>query len=274
MLASLLLRSVVVLSLLSLVAAQSSSTVNFVDFVSYPNPQSNVECTAALLLAPLGAAGSTQGAKGDIVVFGGNHDGSELVQPVSNTAALNTSLTSFYVGSYGTGPLTGQANCAAQSGTSNLFYSIGVNGTVNPQSQFTDLEYSVFTSTDGVTWTNVLDAASQQLFLSRPDDDLTHCGVDSTGNVYDIGSAATYKSSNQGVTWSLVPLTGARFANRTSWAGGIFTSAITGLDTLIVIGGRGAPNAANIYGGSDYNDVSSAVPTLQHERVYSCCCCC
>jgi hypothetical protein len=248
-----------------------AATVNYLDFVSYPNPQSSVECTATLLLAPLGAAGSPQGAAGDIVVFGGNHDGSELVQPVSNTAALNTSQASFYVGSYANGPYTGQAQCAARFGTSNMFYSIGVNSTVDPTKVFGYLDYSVYTSTDGVTWTDVIDAASQQLFLSRPDDDLTHCGVDSSGTVYDIGSATTYTSSNAGVTWTAVPLTGSRFANRTSWAGGIFTSQITSLDTLIVIGGRGSPTPANIYGGGDYNDVSSAVYTVQHERVSSCC---
>ena len=251
MLASVMLRCVLVLSLLSLVAAQ-------VNFVPYPTAYTSVECSAALLLAPVGAAGKQVGAAGDIVVFGGNYDGSTVVQPTANTAALNTSLAAFYVGGYTGLPPTGQAACAARTGSSNLFYSMGVNSTVDPTKEFSSLQYYVYTSSDGVTWTNVLDAATQQLFLSRPDDDLTHCGVDMAGNVYDIGSAATYTSSNQGVTWTLVQPTGSRFANRTSFAGGIFTSALTSLDTLIVLGGRGSPTPANIYGGGDYNDVSGS----------------
>jgi hypothetical protein len=104
----------------------------------------------------------------------------------------------------------------------------------------------------------VLDAASQQLFLARPDDDFTRCGVALDGDVYDIGSLTTYKSSNQGVTWSAVPLSGSRFATRTCFAGGIFTSAITGLDTPIVIAGRALPTNSSIDGGLDFNDVNSA----------------
>ena len=93
-------------------------------------------------------------------------------------------------------------------------------------------------------------------YNTRVDDDFTMCVVDLNNNVYSVGSGATYISSNQGVTFGLVPVTGSRFSNRTVFAGGIFTSAITGTDKIIVAGGREAPAASNsFYGGLDLNDV-------------------
>ena len=250
---SLLLPILVLLSLLSLAAAQFN-------FSLYLYPYGSVECNIAIMLAPVGPAGGKVGVAGDILVWAGSYDGASGIQPTSNTAVLNTSLVPFAIGTNYDGiPPVGQPGCAARTGSSNQLYSIGVNTSVNSQTQFSQLQYYVWVSTDAVDWTNVLDAASQQLFLTRPDDDLTQCGVDLQGNVYDIGSATTYVSTNQGVTWSAVSLSGSRFANRNSFAGGIFTSAITSLDTLIVIAGRASPTPTSTYGGADFNDVSSAV---------------
>ena len=238
-----------------------SSTAAQFNFSLYPSPFQTVECNIALLLAPIGPPGNQVGAAGDIIVFGGSYDGKSAVQPVSDAAQLNTSNAAIAIGNFNGVPPGGEPGCAARQGSSNLLYAIGVNASVSSSQSFSGLQYYVYTSTDAYTWTNVLDAATQQLFLSRPDDDLTHCGVDLSGNVYDIGSATTYKSVNQGVTWTPVTLTGPRFSNRTSFGGGIFTSAITGLDTLIVLGGRQAPTSTSIFGGIDFNDVSRAVQT-------------
>ena len=253
MVSLLLLPALVLLSLLSLAAAQFNFTL-------YPNPYGSVENNIALLLAPVGLAGAQLGNPGDILVFGGSYDGAVAVQPVANPAAVNTTLAASAIQNQYDGiPPAGQPGCAARTGSTNLLYALGVNSSVNPQTEFSSLQYYVWRSTDAVNWTNVLDAASQQLFLNRPDDDLTRCGVDLQGNVYDIGSATTYVSGNQGVTWSAVQVTGSRFANRTSFAGGIFTSAITSLDTLIVIAGRASPTPTSQYGGADFNDVSCAL---------------
>ena len=249
MLSSVHLVAALLLSLLSVSAGQFN-------FSLYSNPFGSVECNIALLLAPIGPAGSQTGTAGDIIVFGGSYDGKSAVQPVSDTTALNTSITAVAIGNFDGIPPAGQPGCAARSGTSNLLYTIGVNSSVSSSVSFNDLQYYVYRSTDAYTWTNVLDNATQALFLNRPDDDLTRCGVDLAGNVYDIGSATTYKSTNQGVTWAPVTLTGSRFANRTSFAGGMYTDVNTNVDTLIVIGGRQAPTAGSTFGGTDFNDVS------------------
>jgi hypothetical protein len=177
------------------------------------------------------------------------------VQPVENWAAVNTSLAAVTIGSWGDNPPVLNPGCAARNGSSNLLYSVRVNDTIGYEGTSTGFLFEVWTSTNAVNWTSVLDAGTQQLRLSRPVDDDTHCGVDLAGNVYDIGSNATYYSSNQGVTWGEVVLTGPRFPSRIDFAGGIFTSALTSRDTLIVIAGQSFP--PNDFDNLDLNDVRS-----------------
>jgi len=83
------------------------------------------------------------------------------------------------------------------------------------------------------------------------------CVVDMQNRVYSVGSSDTWLSANLGVTFTRVSPTGPRFSNRTFFAGGIYTSP-AGLDTMIVLGGRDAPNAADRYGDQDHNDVWSS----------------
>ena len=192
---------------------------------------------------------------GEIYLFGASFGEAVLptYNPANSVPPANVSTQGL---AYSTGAYGGNSGCASRTG-SNRFYLIGT--AVAPGTSPTNDTYYVFAANDGVTWSNVLDAATLALWYSRFDDDNTMCVVDLSGNVYSIGSASTWKSSNQGVTWSNLnnPLN-TRFSNRTYFAGGIFTSANTGADKIMVIGGRQAPTVANNEnGGSDLNDVSA-----------------
>ena len=195
---------------------------------------------------------------GEIYIFGASFG--EAVLPTYNpsvgTVNVSTQGLGFSTTAYG-----GNSGCANRAG-STRFYLIGTS--VAPgASTATNDTYYVFASSDGVNWANVLDAATTQLWYSRFDDDNTMCVVDLLGNVYDIGSGTTWKSSNAGVTWvNLNNNPATRFSNRIYFAGGIFTSQLTGADKMMVIGGRVVPGAGNYYnGGSDLNDVSRLLTT-------------
>ena len=243
-----LLLSAVVLALsVACVCSQFSGSF---DFQLYGTQWSEADAFVALLPVQLNAnlSGSiTSVPAGEIYIFGASFGEAVLptFNPASSVPAANVSTQGL---AYSTGAFGGNSGCANRAGT-NRFYLIGTS--VSPGSNPTNDTYYVFASNDGVTWSNVLDAATTQLWYTRYNDDNTLCVVDLTGNVYDIGSGTTWKSSNQGVTWSLISNPAAsRFSNRTYFAGGIFTSAITRADKIMVIGGR------TVSGQYDVNDVS------------------
>ena len=260
----------------ALVAALAAASVTgqfsgAFDFQLYGTQWSEADAFAVLLPTTLNAnlSGSiTSVPAGEIYIFGASFGEAVLptYNPLSSTPPANVSTQglAFSTGAYG-----GNSGCANRAG-SNRFYLIGTS--VGPSTNPTNDTYYVFASNDGVTWSNVLDAATTQLWYSRFDDDNTLCVVDLSGNVYDIGSGTTWKSSNGGVTWAAVPNDPAsRFSNRTYFAGGIFTSAITGADKIMIIGGRIVPSQSNGgNGGADLNDVSCAPrPLHSHPHIAS-----
>jgi len=232
---------------------------NGFDFQLYGTQWSEADAFEVVLPVVLNAhinGNITSVPAGEIYIFGASFGEAVLptYNPANSVPPANVSTQGL---EYSTGAYGGNSGCANRAG-SNRFYLIGTS--VGPSSNPTNDTYYVFASNDGVTWSNVLDAATTQLWYSRFDDDNTLCVVDLSGNVYDIGSGTTWKSSNQGVTWSnLNNNPAARFSNRTYFAGGIFTSAITGADKIMVIGGRIAPAPSNnMNGGADLNDVWSS----------------
>ena len=261
----------------ALLAALALSSVlaqypNGFDFKVYGTQWAEADAFVVLLPSTLNAnlSGSiTSVPAGEIYIFGASFG--EAVLPTynpSNTANVSTQGLAFSTGAYG-----GNSGCANRVG-SNRFYLIGTS--VGPSTNPTNDTYYVFASNDGVTWSNVLDAATTQLWYSRFDDDNTLCVVDLSGNVYDIGSDTTWKSSNGGVTWAnLNNNLNTRFSNRTYFAGGIFTSAVTKADKIMIIGGRLRPAASNGgNGGNDLNDVSIPPHTpssLPPHRTTTCC---
>ncbi len=254
------------LSALSVALVMSCASCQFpsgFDFRLYGTQWAEADAFEVLLPSTLNAnlSGSvTNVAAGNIYVWGASF-GEAVLQPYnpSYNGSVSTQGLAYSTGAYG-----GNSGCANRAG-SNRFYLIGTS--VGPSTNPYNDTYYVFASNDGVTWSNVLDAATTQLWYSRFDDDNTLCVVDLSGNVYDIGSANTWKSSNQGVTWTnLNNIQSTRFSNRTYFAGGIFTSAITKADKIMVIGGRIAPGLSNgNNAGADLNDVRYTAPQ-QHMR--------
>jgi hypothetical protein len=258
------MRSVSVFLHFLAVAALVSTTcvVAQFDFAPYGTIEFEADCTVAALVAPLTFAtngGNLTAPAGTFLIFGDVFGAAILPAASSNSATANTTFVAGPVANYGA------VGCAQRKGT-NRFYLLGTPVLANVLQNMTGDVYYNYASNDGVTWTNVLDAATTALWRNRFDDDFTMCVVDLSNNVYSVGSATTWISSNQGVTFTLVPVTGSRFSNRTYFAGGIFTSQITGGDKVIVAGGRDAPTAANIYGGNDHNDVRNTFSTPGRDR--------
>ena len=252
---SILVRSLLLLSVLCLctLSPVSFSSAAPFDFATYLNSTSangqfgGYQQSVAALLAPLTLNGVSYPA-GSFLVWGGALN--SAVVPITYSAAAGTVTP--YIGS-STAQVGSQwsIGCAARSGSSNQFYEIGTFGSISQN--FTRDTYFVQSSTDAVTWTNVLDAGTIAAWLGRANEDNTLCVVDSSGAVYSVGQEDTWKSSNKGVTFSKVSLTSSRFSNRTFFAGGMYTSSST--DYIMVLGGRGAPNAGDPYGYYDSNDV-------------------
>ena len=222
------------------------------DFTTYVNSTSSngnfggYQQSAAPLVQSLTLNGVVYPA-GSFIVWGGQLN--TAVVPVSYSAAAGSVAP--YIGS-STAQVGSQwsIGCAQRSGA-NRFYEIGTTGSIS--ANFTRDTYFVLVSTDGVNWPNVLDNSTTAAWLGRANEDNTLCVVDQSGAVYSVGQEDTWKSSNFGVTFNKVALSGSRFSNRTFFAGGIYTSGST--DYIMVLGGRGAPNAGDPYGYYDSNDV-------------------
>ena len=230
-----------------------SSAAGF-DFARYVNSTSangqfgGYEQSVAPLVASLTLNGTVYPA-GSFIVWGGALN--TAVVPIDSTYATATGSVVPYIGS--SSQQVGaqwSIGCAQRSGA-NRFYTIGTYASISQN--FTGDTYFVQMSTDGVNWPNVLDAATTQAWLTRNNEDATLCVVDQNYAVYSVGQEDTWVSSNYGVTFTKVALTSARFSNRTFFAGGIYTSGST--DYIMVLGGRGAPNADDPYGYYDSNDV-------------------
>ena len=186
---------------------------------------------------------------GSFIVWGGQLN--TAVVPITYTAAVVGTVVP-YISTSASAQVGSQwsIGCAQRSGA-NRFYEIGTTGSIS--ANFTRDTYFVLVSTDGVNWPNVLDNSTTAAWLGRANEDNTLCVVDQSGAVYSVGQEDTWKSSNFGVTFNKVALSGSRFSNRTFFAGGIYTSGST--DYIMVLGGRGAPNAGDPYGYYDSNDV-------------------
>ena len=233
---------------LSLALVLSSALGQFpsgFDFQLYGTQWAEADAFAQVLPSNLStnAYGTNESVPaGEIYIWGASFG--EAVLPTYNSASATPPANVSTVGlAYSTGAYGGDTGCANRAGA-NRFYLIGTNESIGAATDFNDYWF-VFASNDGVTWSNVLDSATKQAWLARFNDDNTLCVVDLQGNVYSVGSATTWKSANQGVTWTQNSDTATRFSNRTYFAGGIFTSAITKQDKIMVIGGRQAPAASN-----------------------------
>ena len=222
------------------------------DFTYYVNSTSangqlgGPDQSIAPLLSNLTLNGVTYPA-GSFLLWG--NELNTAVIPITYSAAAASVVP--YVG-----PYTAQVGapwsvgCAQRFG-GNRFYTIGTFAPISHN--FTGDLYFVLSSTDAVNWPNVIDNATATAWLRRNNEDNTLCVVDQNNAVYSVGQEDTWVSSNFGVTFTQVKLTSARFSNRTFFAGGIYTSG--GLDYVMVLGGRGAPNAGDNYGYFDSNDV-------------------
>jgi hypothetical protein len=243
------------LLLASLLLASAQPITTSFDFQAYANVSvglGGVEQAVVQLVAPLTytANGVTATAPtGSFIVFGGAQN--TAIVPLTTTAAAGT-VTPVIIGSQQ--GVYSEVGCGSRSG-SNVFYIIGTPASATTAR--TNDTFYVYRSTDGVTFVNVLDAATTQAWLTRDNEDNTMCAVGMNGAVYSVGSNDTWVSTNQGVTWTQVARTGARFSPRTFFAGGIYTTS-AGVDTIMVLGGRDAPSAASPYGGQDQNDVWSS----------------
>ena len=254
--------SLLLLLLVALTSVQTSRVAAQLNFALYGSQLFEGDCFVAPLAAPQtfalpGSSGSTVNAPAGTFLIFGDVFGAAILPP-ANTASATASASTTVVA----GPVAfyGAVGCAQRS-SSNRFYLLGTPASIDVVANLTGDVYYNYASNDGQTWTNVLDQATTNLWRSRFDDDFTMCVVDLSNNVYSVGSATTWVSSNQGVTFTLQPSSGPRFANRTYFAGGIFTSQITGQDKIMVVGGRDAPTASNVYGGNDYNDVRTTPTT-------------
>ena len=248
----------------SISARSTVPITNPFNFALYGSQLYEADCFVAALVAPQSFAvtgsGSVSAPTGTFLIFG-DQFGAAILPPAPSTAGATASASTTLV----SGPVAfyGAVGCAQRS-SSNRFYLLGTPASIDVVANLTGDVYYNYASNDGQTWTNVLDQATTNLWRSRFDDDFTMCVVDLSNNVYSVGSATTWVSSNQGVTFTLQPSSGPRFANRTYFAGGIFTSQITGQDKIMVVGGRDAPTASNVYGGNDYNDVRTTPPPHHH----------
>ena len=168
----------------------------------------------------------------------------------------------------------GSVGCGQRVG-GNRFYIIGT--AAPPATNLTGGVYYVLVSTDGVTWTQVLNAATIAAWAARDNADNCMCVVDLQQAVYSVGSSDTWRSSDLGVSFTAVQQTGPRFSNRTFFAGGIYSAA--GVDTIVVLGGRDAPTEEDVYGGLDHNgQTADSLYDAALSLPCSCsslrCCCC
>ena len=113
-------------------------------------------------------------------------------------------------------------------------------------------------SADGSTWLQILDPNTTVAWSNRTDFSFTGCVVTAQDVVYSLGAVDIYQSTNLGVTFSLVPPTGATYPPRQFFGSGIYSPQTGGADVMLVVAGRAYVTAANPYGGVDYNDVWSS----------------
>jgi len=145
------------------------------------------------------------------------------------------------------GVAIGNAGCSHRT-TFNRFYLIGNNNggtnqtqTMNGNTATLNNVWFTWASDDGSIWNQVMSNASAYAMASSRltqggSNTQNHvCLVDSLENVYDVGSADTWKSVNLGVGWNAVTST-SYFPSRWGLSAAIYSPTAT-TDVMVVLGG-------------------------------------
>lgn len=119
--------------------------------------------------------------------------------------------------------------------------------------------YTVYASNNYVTWTNIIDSATNTAFQTRQGLnagwEYTQCVVGMNDIVYSIGGSDTYLSTNLGVTFT--PINSVNhFVQRLAFAAVIYWSPYYQKDIITIVGGA----------QGEYNDVSDIVT---HECIHN-----